>query len=99
VPTVTKAIKEAKDNLDNLSKSMEALMFAIYFAVITSMNDAEIVMALQGDKMALLAQYRFGVEQALARADFLSSTEIVTVQALVIFLVCVRRHDQTRFVW
>lgn len=44
-------------------------------------------------------QYRFGVEQALARAGFLNTKEIVTVQAFVLFLVCVRRHDDTRFVW
>ena len=46
-----------------------------------------------------MKQYRFGVEQALARAGFLNTNEIVTVQAFVLFLVCVRRHDDTRFVW
>ena len=51
------------------------------------------------EKETLLKQYRFGVEQALARASFLNSDEIVTVQAFVLFLVCVRRHDDTRFVW
>jgi hypothetical protein len=35
----------------------------------------------------------------LAKASFLNTNEIVTVQALVLFLVCVRRHDDTRFVW
>lgn len=51
------------------------------------------------DKDQLLKQYRFGIEQALARANFLNTNEIVTVQALVIFLICVRRLDDTRFVW
>lgn len=51
------------------------------------------------EKDVLLKQYRFGVEQALARAGFLNTEEIVTVQALVLFLVCVRRHDDSRFVW
>ena len=51
------------------------------------------------EKESLLKQYRFGVEQALARASFLNTDEIVTVQAFVLFLVCVRRHDDTRFVW
>lgn len=50
-------------------------------------------------KESLLRQYRFGTEQALARAGFLNTNEIVTVQAFVLFLVCVRRHDDTRFVW
>ena len=51
------------------------------------------------DKSYLVKQYRFGVEQALAKAGFLNTNEIVTVQALILFLVCVRRHDDTRFVW
>ena len=51
------------------------------------------------DKSYLIKQYRFAVEQALAKAGFLNTNEIVTVQAFVLFLVCVRRHDDTRFVW
>lgn len=51
------------------------------------------------EKDVLLKRYRFGTEQALARADFLNTNEIVTVQAFVLFLVCVRRYDGTRFVW
>ena len=51
------------------------------------------------NKSYLIRQYRFGVEQALAKAGFLNTNEIVTVQAFVLFLVCVRRHDDTRFVW
>lgn len=51
------------------------------------------------EKNFLLTRYRFAVEQALARANFLNTSEIVTVQAFVLFLVCVRRHDDSRFVW
>jgi Fungal specific transcription factor domain len=115
-PTMNKVIKEVQNNLDCLSKSTEALMFAIYFATITSMNTNEVrfwgvssveapVNILQVhtnfgiEKEPLLKKYRFAVEQALAKASFLNTNEIVTVQALVLFLVCVRRHDDTRFVW
>lgn len=51
------------------------------------------------EKDNLVRQYRFGVEQALARAGFLNTDEIVTIQAFVLFLICVRRHDDTQFVW
>lgn len=98
-PTMNKVIKEVQNNLDSLSKSTEALMFAIYFATITSMNANEVHTNFGVAKEVLLKQYRFGVEQALAKASFLNTNEIVTVQALVLFLVCVRRHDDTRFVW
>ncbi|KUJ24615.1 uncharacterized protein LY89DRAFT_605365 [Mollisia scopiformis] len=98
-PTMNKVIKEVQNNLDSLSRSTEALMFSIYFATITSMNANEVMTNFGIRKETLLKQYRFGVEQALARAGFLNTNEIVTVQAFVLFLVCVRRHDDTRFVW
>jgi hypothetical protein len=41
-PTMAKTIKEVQNNLDSLSRSTEALMFAIYFATITSMNGTEV---------------------------------------------------------
>ena len=40
--TMNKVIKEVQNNLDSLSKSTEALMFSIYFATITSMNNDEV---------------------------------------------------------
>lgn len=97
--TMSKVIKEVQNNLDSLSESTEALMFAIYFATVTSMNADEVRTNFGVEKPYLVKQYRFGVEQALARAGFLNTNEIVTVQAFVLFLVCVRRHDDTRFVW
>ncbi|TAQ91572.1 hypothetical protein B7494_g3 [Chlorociboria aeruginascens] len=115
--TMNKVIKEVQSNLDSLSPSTEALMFAIYFATITSMDLEEVsnyaIYAIESlvdsklevrinfgvTKFELLKKYRFGVEQALAKAAFLSTKEIVTVQAFVLFLLCVRRNDDTRFVW
>ena len=40
--TMSKVVKEVQSNLGALSKSTEALMFAIYFATITSMNADEV---------------------------------------------------------
>jgi hypothetical protein len=40
--TMNKTIKEVQLNLDSLSPSTEALMFSIYFATVTSMNEEEV---------------------------------------------------------
>ncbi|KAF4618365.1 hypothetical protein G7Y89_g14938 [Cudoniella acicularis] len=98
-PTMSKTIKEVQNNLESLSRSTEALMFSIYYATITSMNGTEVQTNFGISKELLLKQYRFGAEQALARAGLLNTSEIVTIQAFVLFLICVRRHDDTRFVW
>lgn len=66
---------------------MQALMFAMYFAAITSLTAEECMVIFREQKQQLLARYRFGTEQALVQADILNSMEMVTLQALVIYLV------------
>jgi len=47
----------------------------------------------------LITQYRFALEQALAKANFLAEPDLTVCQAFLLFLVIVRRHDDTRFTW
>ena len=54
---------------------------------------------MNAEREYLLRRYRFAVEQSLAKAQFLDTSEIVTLQAFIIFLACARSHDDTRFVW
>jgi hypothetical protein len=42
VPSMSKVIKELRYNLDGLTPSMEALMFSIYYASITSLDEEEV---------------------------------------------------------
>lgn len=51
------------------------------------------------EKSYLVKQYRYGTEQALAKANFLNTSELVVVQAFALFLALVRRYDDTRFSW
>lgn len=99
LPTMSKTMKEVKDNLGSLSKSTEALCFSMYYATITSMSVEEVKTNFGVDKVSLLRKYRFATEQALAKARFLNTSEIVTLQAFVLFLICVRRFDDSRFTW
>lgn len=39
------------------------------------------------------------MEQSLARANFLNTSDFAVVQAFVLFLLVVRRHDESRFSW
>ena len=94
-----KLLVEASQNLDQVCKPTEALMFAIYFAVVTSLAPAECRSILSEDKDVAVKKYRFGIEQALARAEFLTTQELLVLQAFTLFLICARRHYDTRFVW
>lgn len=86
-PTMQTTIMEVKDHLEGMSKPLEALVFSIYFASITSMTQEQCLADLGEGKAVLLSRYRFAVQQSLARAGFLSAHNILTLQALVIYLV------------
>jgi len=99
VPSMEPTILEAKGRLDKIHRGLEALLFAIYYGAVTSMWPEETRVEFGEEKNDLLARYRFGVEQALARADFLQSDEYIVLQAFVIFLICLRRNDDARVIW
>ncbi|KAK4166325.1 fungal-specific transcription factor domain-containing protein [Cladorrhinum sp. PSN259] len=99
VPTMSKLIRELRNNFDSLTPSTEALMFAIYYASITSLDEDQVKLSLGANKDALLLQYRFALEQALGKANFLTAPDLEVAQAFLLFLVLVRRHDDTRFAW
>ena len=97
--TTEKLLQEASKNLDHIPKSTEAMMFGIYYSAVISLSSDECRDQLQIEKDVALKRYRFGIEQALAKAGFLGSQELILLQVFVLFLVLVRRHDDTHFVW
>lgn len=87
-PTTKERIIAIADNVASISdKPFEALLFAIYFASITSLTVEECRNTFYEEKETLLDRYRFAIQQALARATFLNSRTVVTLQALIIYLV------------
>ncbi|KAL8704656.1 MAG: hypothetical protein Q9201_002190 [Fulgogasparrea decipioides] len=100
-PTLRKFISGAKDHLDSMpgGSKMQALMFAMYFAAVTSLTPEECMIQFGEHKKDLLSRYRYGTEQALIQAELLNSMEMVTLQALVIYLICIRCHDDSRLAW
>ncbi|KAI1074389.1 fungal-specific transcription factor domain-containing protein [Whalleya microplaca] len=100
MPTVTKMTRDLRGSkLSALSPANEALLFAIYYASITSMEEDDIMTNFSSSKSELNLKYRLGLEHALAKADFLNDPDITLVQAFSTFLLLVRRHDSPRFVW
>ncbi|TVY78428.1 Bikaverin cluster transcription factor bik5 [Lachnellula suecica] len=100
LPTVTKLVRDLRSsNMGSLTPANEALMFSIYYAAITSMDEDDIMTNFGQAKTDLNLKYRLGLEHALAKADFLNVPDLVLVQAFAIFLSLLRRHDSPRFVW
>ncbi|KUJ12925.1 uncharacterized protein LY89DRAFT_622987, partial [Mollisia scopiformis] len=85
-PTTQQRILEASSNLDNVPKSLEALMFSIYYFAATSLTPEESETLFGQDQTSLTKKYWLGFQQALANASFLKSSDIVTLQAFVLYL-------------
>lgn len=99
IPSIEPTVLSAASHLSNLSKGFEALLFAIYYGATTSLNASDCVQKFGEEKNVLLARYRFAIQQALTRANFLTTEEIVVLQAFVVFLICLRRNNDARVIW
>ncbi|KHN94656.1 uncharacterized protein MAM_07411 [Metarhizium album ARSEF 1941] len=99
VPSVELILQDARRNHGRLTPGNEALVFAIYFAAITSLEPDEVQANLGANKDDMIAQYRFAVEQSLAKANFLDTSDLAVLQSFALFLIVVRRHDDSRFSW
>ncbi|KAJ5084664.1 hypothetical protein NUU61_009243 [Penicillium alfredii] len=98
-PTARKLLVEAAQHPETLDKNSEALVFAMYLSAIVSMNPDECLSRFGEDRNLAVKRYRFAVEQALAKAGFLNTQSLVLLQAAILFLICVRREDDSKFVW
>ncbi|KAF4446580.1 hypothetical protein F53441_9807 [Fusarium austroafricanum] len=99
MPSIRKMVRPSRGAPAQISLKNQALLFSIYYAAITSMEDEDVLTNFGSSKAELNLKFRRGLEQALARADFLNDPDIILVQALVIFLALARRHDSPVYVW
>ncbi|KPI36740.1 uncharacterized protein AB675_10068 [Cyphellophora attinorum] len=98
VPTTQKQLLQASQSLNGLPPSFEALMFAIYYAAVSSMQDT---VHEPAERSELLDKHGSGVEQALAKASFMTEPDLFALQALTIYLHCARAtgHRPPAQVW
>lgn len=87
VPTVQAYILEAQSTSPQLEKNVEALLFAIYLLATVSLSKAECKEMLGMSRDKALARFGHGVRATLARMGFLKTHDLITLQALVIYLV------------
>jgi len=59
---------------------------------VASMSSEQCLTQLGESRDILVARYRRDAEVALVRADFLNSLEIITLQALTIYIVSIPKH-------
>jgi len=86
-PTIEQLISEATPNLDEIPRNLEALLFGIYCIVLESLTDEECVSNFGVAKSAARQKFRSGAQCALMNASLMKSSDIMVLQAFVLFLV------------
>lgn len=99
VPTMDALLRDTRKCPEKLAPGHESLVFAVYYAAIVALEEGEIQTNFAVTKEEMLARYRYATEQSLAKANFLNTSELAVVQALTLFLLVVRRYDESRFTW
>lgn len=87
MPTAQVTVLTAIQNLDHSSDEVQSLLFAVYYAAVTSLSTEESAKILGQDSLTSLNRFRRGFEQALARANWLEHPTLTTLQAMALFLV------------
>lgn len=87
IPTTQPAVFAAINNPNTASQDLNALLFSIYFAAVTSLRQAEINILFGEDRQSVLKRFQRGLEIFLHSAEFLDSPTIVSLQAMSIYLV------------
>jgi len=74
-------------------------MFAMYSVAVLSLNEKECQDRFAQPRSSLLPRYITATKVALARADFTNSTNIVMLQALVLYIMTIRETQNPRSMW
>ena len=99
-PTMQQSIFDACDvAMQGVSRGMEAFLFAMYLSAVNSMAEAECSNMLGESKAALISKYWFATRQSLINSLWLRSSELMVLQAFVIFLLSVRQMYDPRTLW
>ncbi|KAI0836435.1 C6 transcription factor [Hypoxylon sp. FL0890] len=90
LPTFWAALTDALRHPQDLSKSLEAEVFAFYFAAINALTEDECQNLFGVQRSILYARYRLACRQALVNAGFLSTSSVMTLRAYSMFLMCIK---------
>lgn len=86
IAALEEVVTNLRDKFESLELSLQALLFAVSLATITSLGEEETLACFDTPRIQLLARFRLGTERALANAGLLTTKDVETIQAFVIYL-------------
>lgn len=86
-PRIQVQILDAASELGKVDRNLEALMFSVYSIAMYSLGSQECREKFGQEKYVLLSRYHTGARAAFHRAGLLKSSDLMILQALVLYLV------------
>ncbi|KAK8055738.1 hypothetical protein PG993_000965 [Apiospora rasikravindrae] len=99
LPTLSRDYWDALASLDSISKDTEAVLFTVYYTAVISLSPERCMEVLGMPREQALTQFRFAVEQSLARANLLNTQSMTLLQAATCFILALRNEDDSRTPW
>ncbi|KAJ5314121.1 uncharacterized protein N7443_001005 [Penicillium atrosanguineum] len=99
MPTLMEAYWDAMASPEMIDRNTEALLFAIYYSTVISMESSQCEKVLGLSRSNAVKHFQFATQQAMARADLLNTQSLVLLQAVVLFLSALRNEDASRSAW
>jgi hypothetical protein len=93
-PSIQKKIIAATIDLDQVSRGLEALMFAIYLSAVNSLKPSDCKSILGERRDILQKRYLSATKQAFFNCEYLKSCSFIVLQSLTLYLV--RRHENKK---
>jgi hypothetical protein len=99
VPSLQPVVERIMSDPTRISRSLEALMFAIYSVTVLSLSKGECQAMFNCERRVLLDYYASVTKAALSKANFTSSTSLVTLQAFFLHVVSIRNYAPPRSIF
>lgn len=99
IPSLERHLETFIVKMENLPRDFEALLYSIYSIAVVSLHDNDCKDMLGEGRETALQRYVAATRVALSRANFMSTTNLVVVQALVLHILSVRDIYEPRAVW
>ncbi|KAI9826474.1 MAG: hypothetical protein M1819_007367 [Sarea resinae] len=101
LPTAQSAVVATILDPKSAGSATVALTFSIYFAAVTALghDDKNEPIELPEEKPVLLKRYKMSLDRLLMVTDLMNRPEMTALQALAIYVTCLRAHEIGRSVW
>lgn len=99
IPTTARMISAVTQEPGTATRAQECLLFSVYLFAIFSLADEDCQREFGQPRSALLAKYQYAVRQALVNALWLRTTDMVVLQAYVLFLIAMRTQIDPHTFW